>query len=239
MSAGTARGDHRTAHPVSWLVGCVLVGWVIVYNILRFAGSTPAGAVWISLAVGGVLGAAAFGGAVLLSRRMAASGRVLHQAGDEVPDPAQMDDRQRSVARLAAPALAVVAAVALFMGVALGADWFGAESDDRATTLIILAAWNLLVAFWFGDEALRSYRLEVEGLEAVALGAALTAVLAGVGLSRDYLVGGQVALIVVAGIGGAVASYVIWRLRGARHLPFGAVAVLIVAALSVALPVLT
>ncbi len=239
MNAEAAHGrEHRGAHPVSWFIGCVLVGWVIVYNILRLTGSSPAGAAWISLAVGGVLGIAVFAGALVLLRRAAASGRVVHHV-QEVPAPAEMDDRQRTLARIAAPGLGAIAAVALFMGVALGADWFAAEPGDRATTLIILAAWNLLVAVWVGDEALRVYRLEVEGLEAVALGAALTAVLAGVGISRDYLVAGQTVLIVVAGVGGCIAAFVIWRLRGGRVLPLGATAVAVVAALSLILPAVT
>lgn len=239
MTARSAEHRERGTHPVSWLVGCVLAGWVIAYNVMRVTGSTPAEASWTSLAVGGVLGLAAFGGGLLLVRRMAASGRVVHQQGDDLPAPAEMTDAQRRVVRPVAPALGALAAVALIMGAAFAADWFRADPDDRATTLLILAAWNILVAVWLGDEALRSHRLEVDGLESVALGAVLTAVLAGVGISRDYLVPGQVVLVVVAGVAGCVAAYTVWRLRGGRHVPIGAPAVAIVAAASLLLPVLT
>lgn len=230
---------ERGPHPVSWLIGCVLVGWVIAYNIMRLAGSTPAAAAWASLAIGGVLGLAVFAGGVVTLRRLAASGRVVRQGAADIPAPAEMDEGQRRLARAVAPALGAFAALALVMGVALGVDWLGADPGDRATTLIILAAWNLLVAVWVGDEAIRAFRSEVEGLEAVALGAALTAVLAGVGISREYMAGGQVALIVVAGIAGAAAATVVWRLRGGTHVPVAAPAVVIVAALSIILPIAT
>ena len=86
---------------------------------------------------------------------------------------------------IAWPALGVLAAAALVVGVYLGADWLGTDPDDRATTTIILAAWNVLVGLWLGDEVMRMRRGEADGVESIVLGCALTAVLAGVGLSRD------------------------------------------------------
>ena len=55
----------------------------------------------------------------------------------------------------------------------------------------LLAAWNLLVGLWLGDEAIRLRRGEAEGIESIVLGCALTAVLAGVGLSRDLAAPGR------------------------------------------------
>jgi hypothetical protein len=226
-------------HPVSWFIGSVLVGWVIVYNVLRTSGQSPSEAAWVSLAVGGGLGALAFGAAVLVSRRLAAAGRVVRPAPADLPAPAEMTDTQRRWTRIVAPLLGALAAVALVLGTALAVDWFTSPADDRAVTVLVLAAWNLLVAFWIGDEAIRVYRHEVDGIESVALGAALTAILAGVGLTRDYFAGGQVALIVVAGVAGAAAALLVWRLRDSRTPPVAAPLVVIVAALSLILPYAT
>ena len=97
------------------------------------------------------------------------------------------------------PALGVLAAAALVLGVYLAVDWLGTDPDDRATTTIILAAWNVLVGLWLGDEVMRMRRGEADGVESIVLGCALTAVLAGVGLSRELAETAQVVLIVVAG----------------------------------------
>ena len=106
----------------------------------------------------------------------------------------------------------------------------------RAKTTIILAAWNVLVGLWLGDEALRLRRNEPDGIESIVLGCTLTAVLAGVGLSRGLAEPGQIALIVLTAVAGGLVSLAVWRLQGARGLPLGAVGVVIVAALSLILP---
>jgi hypothetical protein len=217
----------------------VLVGWLIVYNLFRIAGQSPSEAAWVSLAVGGVLGALAFAGALFASRRLAAAGRVVRHTPADIPAPAEMNDAQRNWTRLAAAPLAALAAIALVLGVAFTVDWFSADPGNRAITVLVLAAWNLLVAVWIGDEALRLLRHEADGIESVALGAALTAVLAGVGLARDYYPAGQVVLIVVAGVAGVVAALLVWRLRASRTPPIAAPLVLVVAALSLILPFAT
>lgn len=239
MSAARGAASEHGAHPVSWFIGSVLVGWLIVYNILRVAGQSPSEAAWISLAVGGGLGALAFGGAVLANRRLVAAGRVVRHTPAEIPAPAEMSDAQRNWTRRTAPLLGALAAVALVLGVALAVDWYTADAGDRAITVLVLAAWNLLVAVWIGDEAMRLFRHEADGVESVALGAALTAVLAGVGLARDYYPAGQVALIVVAGAAGVAAALLVWRLRESRTPPIAAPLVLIVAALALILPYAT
>ena len=53
-------------------------------------------------------------------------------------------------------------------------------------------------------------------MESIVLGCALTAVLAGVGLSRELAEGAQVVLIVLAGVAGTLCGLVVWRLQGGR-----------------------
>ena len=71
------------------------------------------------------------------------------------------------------------------------------RTDDGrpSATVLILTAWNVLAGLWLGDEAIRSRRGEVDGLDSVVLGCLLTAVLAAVGISRDLLEPAQVVLI--------------------------------------------
>lgn len=221
---------------LSWLVGCIAAGWLVVYNAMRLAGSSPADAAWTSLGIGAVVGIAAFAVGLLVVRRLAASGRVLHRGPIDVPSPSELQPTQRDAIRLAWPALGALAAVAFVLGIYLGADWLGTDTEDRATTTLILAAWNVLVGLWVGDEAARLRRGEAEGVESMVLGCALTAVLAGVGLSRDLVEAAQVVLIVLAGVGGALASVVVWRLQGGSGAPIGAMVVIVVAALSLILP---
>ncbi|MEQ8835026.1 MAG: hypothetical protein RIB67_11375 [Miltoncostaeaceae bacterium] len=220
------------AGPVSVVLGCAVVGWALVYNLMRLTGSTPAQAGWVSLAAGAGLGVAVYLGSVLLTRRLAAAGRVVRQKPAELPSADRLTDEQRTLVAISWPALLVLAGLALAMGAVLGLDWYGSDPADRATTLLVLSGWNLLVALWVGDEALRLRRGEAEGIESVALGAALTAILAAIGATRDYLPAGQVALIVVAGLAGAVAAAMVWRLRATRTPPVAAPAVLVTAVIS-------
>ena len=231
--------DHRPSPPasrlLSWLVGCVVVGWLVVYNVLRIEGSSPSEAAWPSLAVGAVAGVAVFGAGLALRRRLLASGRVLRAGPVAIPSPAEMDQGQRDALRLAWPPLAALALVALAVGAYLGADWLS-ESGVRPKTTIILAAWNVLVGLWLGDEALRLRRGEPDGIESIVLGCTLTAVLAGVGLSRGLAEPGQIVLIVLTAVAGGLVSLAVWRLQGARGVPVGAAGVVVVSALSLILP---
>lgn len=231
--------EHHPAPPatrlLSWLAGCVVVGWIVVYNVLRVGGATPSEAAWPSLAAGAVAGAVVFGGALLLRRRLAASGRVLRAGPAPIPSPSELDPAQRDALRLAWPPLAALALVALAVGAYLAVDWL-TDSGVRAKTTIILAAWNALVGLWLGDEALRLRRGEADGIESIVLGCTLTAVLAGVGLSRGLAEAGQVALIVLTAIAGSLIAIAVWRLQGARGVPFAAAGIVIVAALSLILP---
>lgn len=221
---------------ISWLIGCVLVGWLVVYNVLRIGGDTPSQAAMPSLAVGAAAGAVVFAVGLFGLRRLHASGRRLRNPPIEIPPPAAMDDAQRDAVRLTWAPLAALAVAALAMGAYLAIDWLGTDSADRGYGTALLAAWNLLAGLWLGDEAVRLRRSEAEGIESIVLGCTLTAVLAGVGISRDLAVPGQVVLIVLAGIAGAVVGLAVWRFHGARGVPAGSIGVLLVAALSLILP---
>lgn len=221
---------------LSWLLGCIVAAWVIVYNAMRVTGSNPSDAALPSLGIGVVGGAAVFGLGLLALRRLAAAGRVVTPGPVEIPGPSQLAPAQRDAMNMAWPALGALAAVALAMGFYLSADWLGEDPATRAKTTVVLAAWNLLAGLWLGDEALRLRTGEAEGIEAISLGCGLTAVLAGVGLSRGLAEPGQAVLIVVAGIAGPLTGIAVWRLRGARGIPLGAGVVLVVAALSLVLP---
>ncbi len=233
----TERRTSSGSRTLSWLIGSVAVGWLVVYNAMRLAGSNPADAAWPSLAIGAVVGLAAFGAGLLFVRRRAAAGHPVRRGPIEIPSPSEFDAGQRRMVDIAWPALGVLAAAALVMGVYLGADWLGTDPDDRATTTIILAAWNVLVGLWLGDEVMRMRRGEADGVESIVLGCALTAVLAGVGLSRELAETGQVVLIVLAGVAGTLCGLAAWRLQGGRGVPVAAIGVAAVAALSLILPI--
>lgn len=220
----------------SWLVASVLIGWLIVYNLMRIGGDSPDQAAMPSLAIGAACGLVVFGAGFLVVRRLHQSGRRLRVPPTEIPPPTAMDQAQRDALQLAWAPLAVLALAAIAMGVWIGADWLGTDSAERGYGTALLAAWNLLVGLWMGDEAIRLRRGEAEGIESIVLGCSLTAVLAGVGISRDLAVPGQVALIILAGIAGALVGLAVWRFHGARGLPGGSIGVVIVAALSLILP---
>ncbi|MEZ0285829.1 MAG: hypothetical protein ACAH79_11425 [Thermoleophilia bacterium] len=233
----TERRTSSGSRTLYWLIGSVAVGWLVVYNAMRLAGSNPADAAWPSLGIGAVVGLAAFGAGLLFVRRRAAAGHPVRRGPIEIPSPSEFDAGQRRMVDIAWPALGVLAAAALVMGVYLGADWLGTDPDDRATTTIILAAWNVLVGLWLGDEVMRMRRGEADGVESIVLGCALTAVLAGVGLSRDLAETAQVVLIVLAGVAGTLCGLAAWRLQGGRGVPVAAIGVAVVAALSLILPI--
>jgi hypothetical protein len=221
---------------LSWLVACVLIGWLVVYNLMRIGGDSPEQAAMPSLGIGAVCGLVVFGLGMLALRRIHASGRRLRVPPSEIPAPSAMDQAQRDAVNLAWAPLAVLAVAAIAMGLWIGIDWLQADPGSRGYGTALLAAWNLLVGLWMGDEAIRLRRGEAEGIESIVLGCSLTAVLAGVGISRELAVPGQVALIILAGIAGALVGLAVWRFHGARGLPGGSIGVVVVAVLSLVLP---
>ena len=219
-----------------WLVGCAVGGWLIVYNLMRIDGSSPASAAAPALVIGIIAGVVVFAIGLLVGRWMARSGRVLRPEPVEIPSPSELDDEQRRTLTWAWPALGALAVVALLVGAYLAVDWLGTDPGDRGITTLILAAWNILVGLWIGDEAIRLRRDEAEGIESLPLGCGLTAILAAVGFSRDLVPTGQLTLIVLAGVAGGLAGYAIWRLQGSRGVPISAIGTVLVAVLSLVLP---
>lgn len=230
------RQAPASGRAVSWLIGCALIGWVVVYNAMRLTGSTPSSAAWVSLGIGAAAGVAVFAIGLLLVRRRSAGGGSPGREAGAIPSPLEMDDSQRRAIAIAWPVLGVLAILALVVGLMLVGKWIGADEGDRGISLLILAAWDILVAIWLGDEAIRLRRLEAEGLDAIVLGCALTAVLAGVAFSRELYEPLQVLLAIGAGVGALVVGLVFWHLRGRPGLPVAPVVGVIVAALAIILP---
>lgn len=230
------RQQPAAGRSLSWLIGCALIGWLVVYNAMRLAGSTPSSAAWVSLAIGAAAGIAVFAVGLLVVRRLSASGRGPRREAAAIPSPLEMDDSQRRAIAIAWPVLGVLAVLALIVGVMLLGKWIGADSDDRGVSLLILAAWDILVAIWLGDEAIRLRRSEAEGLDAIVLGCALTAVLAGVAFSRDLFEPVQVVLALASGVAALVVGLVFWHLRGRPGPPLAPVLGAVVALLAIVLP---
>jgi hypothetical protein len=232
----SARGpDPPAGRLLSWLVTAVLVGWFVVYNIFRVGGDSPRGAAWISLGIGAVAGILVFGCVYLVLRR-SAPGSLRHQTV-EIPGPDALDAGQRAAVRIAVPLLAALAAVALVMGIVIGVDWIQSATSLRShVTKLILAIWDLFIGGWIASELPRLHRYDVEGIDSIALGCVLTAVLAGVGISHEDVVIGQAILILVAGLAGIASQLAVWRLTRSRWALLMALAVAVVAALSLSLP---
>lgn len=231
-----AAARERRTSPITWIFGAALIGWIVVYNALRIAGRAPDEAAWVSLVVGGGLGVLIASGGLYGVRRLAASGRVVRQPPREITAALRLNDREHAAARVVAVVMVGAAALALLTGVALGTEWFASSPDDRAVTLVLLCVWNLLFAYWFADEAFRLMSGVAEGVESLALGGALTAVLASVAITRDYLPALQMVLIVVAAAAGIGGAFLAWRLHAVRTPPVAAPVVLVVAILALVLP---
>ena len=233
MTAGRRPAPRRW---LSRLIGAVLIGWIVVYNVMRLAGSSPADAAWPSLAIGAAAALVLVGLGTLAMGRPGMSRLADPRGTAEIPPPAGRTDEQRDAIALAWPALAVLAIAAIAVGAYLLIDAMRESEGRPSATVLILTAWNVLAGLWLGDEAIRSRRGEVDGLDSAVLGCLLTAVLAAVGISRDLLEPAQVVLIALAGLAGALTSYAVWRLRGSTGAPVGAALVAIVAGLCIALP---
>jgi len=223
---------------ISWLVTALIAGWLVVYNLLRFAGGAPSEVASQALFGGVIVGLAGFGLALMIYRALARSGRLASKGPAVVPEPDHLAPDQRAALKSAAPFVAALAAGGVGMGVFLGAQWLQDAPDDRAMTMLILAAWNLLIGVWLSDEYVRMRRLEGDGLDAVGLGALLTAVLASVGLARDMAAIGQIVLIIIAGVTAVLVYYAVWRLTRRGSLPWMAIAAGAVGAAAVILPII-
>jgi hypothetical protein len=217
-----------------WFAGCVAGGWLIVYNVLRLGGDAPNAAALPALVVGGSAGVVIFALGLTVVRRLAASGRVIMRPAVSIPDAEKLDQPQRDALRMAAPLLAMAAAVALVVGVFAGLHWL----DSRSASTALLALWFLAFGAWVADEAWRVWRGLPDGLESVVFGCLLTCVLGGVAISRDLVRPGQVVLIVASGLAAAALAGALWRLTGSRGVPVGIGVAVVVATASLAIPLL-
>ncbi len=221
---------------VSWFLTCVIIGWVIAYNLLRIGGRSPRGAAWTSFLIGLGVGVVLFVIVIAVWRRFVAGGRFRPHSIEEIPPPERLDVRQRGALELLGPAVAVLGIAALIVGALLAVSWWQTDGE-RSFTRIVLGAWDVLVGVWFLLEAVELNRRRGEAVESIAMAAMLTAVLGGVALSRAMFDPWQVALIVLSGVTGALAYFAGWRLLGSRGVPFGIPVALIVGALAIVLPI--
>lgn len=239
----TVRQDMPASRIAGWFVGCVAVGWLIAYNILRLGGDNPSDAALPALAVGGVAGLVVFAVGALAVHRLHAAGRVIWHAPAA---PEETSAQTAGLLRVCGGALVAAAAASVVVALVLGVDWLGIDgARPKATVLIVI--WNLVVALWITEEGVNLLRslgaegsreVDVSGLDSVWFALLLTAVLAGVAYSRDLFPTLQVAYVAVVGIAAMVTGLALWRLRGGRGAPVAAVVGAAVAILSVLLPAL-
>jgi hypothetical protein len=227
-----SEGKSTTSRVLWWFAACVAGGWLVVYNVLRLGGDAPNAAALPALVVGGSAGIVIFALGLAAVRRLTASGRVILRPAVSVPDADALDQPQRAALRMAAPLLAVAAAVSLVVGLLAGAHWL----DARSASTALLALWFLAFGVWVADEAWRVWRGLPDGLESVVFGCLLTCVLGGVAISRDLVRPGQIVLIVVSGAAAAALAGALWRLTGSRGIPVGIGVAVAVATASLAIP---
>lgn len=216
----------------SWATTAVFVGWLISYNAFRIGGSSPRGAILISLVPGVILAVIFVAVTVVVWRR----GMERHGGEVVIPQPGALDQPSRDALRLAAYAVGVLAVVSLVVGALLIIDWNDTPSAERSLAKILVGGWDVVAGLWMATEVMRQMRGQADGVDSVALGAVLTAVLAGVGLSRGWIETAQVVTIVVAGIAAAACQLALWRVTGARGMPTSAGVAIVIAGLSLVLP---
>jgi hypothetical protein len=220
---------------LSWVVTAIVVGWLVVYNALRIAGDSPRRAAVIAIAPGVALGIVLFGLGLLARRAMMRRGRLPMRRTEPI-GPGVLEAGRRAGLRPAAPFLALGAAASVGVGVLLGADWIQLAAADRSSTKLALALWNIVVGIWLAAELGHLLQGHGDGLDSVALGAVLTAVLGGVALSRSMFPPAQVILIIVLGATAAACQVVLWRITGSRLAAAGAALCGLVAALALVIP---
>lgn len=225
---------------ISWFITAVLVGWVVVYNVMRVAGSTPADAALPSFLIGAAIGIVVLVILVVVRKRLIATDR-LHpvDADADVPDPSAVTPDQRRVLSAAWPIIAVAAVVQLATGLWMLFDWQGTPAVVRATAELIMAIWFIFAAGWMGWEARNLRDMDAGGIDSVALGALLTAVLAGVGISRQFVTGMQVITVIVAGVASVIAYWLVWYLVRRRGVPTMAIIAGLISLAALFLPLLT
>jgi hypothetical protein len=146
-----------------------------------------------------------------------------------------LSTRDRELVRLLWPMLLGVAVISAAVGAAVALHWLGLGGAIPKSELLV-TVWDAVLAVWLLDEALRARQLVFDGIEALYFGCLLTAVLASIGIARNFVAGGQVVLIVAAGIAAAGIGVMTWRLSGGRLIPVSAIIAVVVAGLSLVIP---
>ena len=235
MTAGLAPG--RLA---SWIVTAVLVGWVVVYNAMRVAGGTPAGVAITSLLIGAAAGLVVLAIAMAIRASLIRSGRLQPvDAEADVPAPGTATPEQARWMGLTWPVIAVAAGAEFITGIWMLIDWQRTPSLTRATAELIMAIWFIFAGLWMLWESRNLREQDAGGIDSVALGALLTTVLAGVGISRHFATPAQVVTVVLAGLASAMAYYLVWFLVRRRGVPWMAGIALIITLASLFLPLAT
>lgn len=223
---------------LSWLVTSVIVGWAVVYNVMRIGGRSPRGAAGVSFLIGLGVGAVIFAVAVLVWRRIVSGARYQAAHLNEIPPAARLDERQKSAVDLLWPAVGVMAALAIVVGAIMAWRW-AATTGSRSHVRIVIGAWDLLVGAWllFETRALRTH--DGEAVESIGTAALLSAVLAGVAMSLGMYQAAQGAMVVVSAVTAAIAYFAGWRLLGSRGVPFASISAVVIGALALILPLAT
>jgi len=228
------RQRSLAAHLFSWLVAGAIIGWVVVYALLRIGGDNPTDAAGPAL-IGALVGIAAAGGIVVWARRAEAAGHPMGRRRIRKADPARMSARDREVIRFVWPTLVGVAAITTLIAIVLLFHWFGIHGARPKSTLLMVL-WDVVIAAWLFDEGQRVREFVFEGLDSLYFGCLLTMVLASIGISRSVVSGGQVILIVAAGVAAAAIGVLSWRIAGGRVAPIAAVFGIAVAAVCLIVP---
>jgi len=222
------------AHLVSWVVAGAIIGWVALYALLRLGGDSPNDAAAPALG-GAVLGAAAAAGVVYWARSAEAAGRPMGRRRIRKADPTRMSARDRELVRFVWPTLFGVAAIAALIAAVLLIHWLGIHGARPKSTLLMVI-WDLVIAAWLFDEGQRVREFVFEGLDSLYFGCVLTMVLASIGISRSVVSGGQVVLIVAAGVAAAAIGVLSWRLAAGHFVPVAAIVGIVVAGLCLIAP---
>lgn len=242
MSDSTVQQRTRLApgRLFSWILSAVLIGWVVVYNVMRVAGGTPAGVALTSFIIGAIAGLVVLGAGIWIRSRLIDSGRI-HPVDPEmeIPGPANMTPSQRSLMGALWPVVAVAAGVQVVAAVTLFLDWRGTPEFTRATAELIMAVWFIFAGLWMAWEANNLRDFDAGGLDSISLGALLSTVIAGVAISREFSTTLSIITVLVAGVLAVLAYWSVHRLTRDRGVPWMAITAGLIALASLLIPLVT
>jgi hypothetical protein len=242
MSDSTVQQRTRLApgRLFSWVLSAILIGWVVVYNAMRVAGGTPAGVALTSFIIGAVVGLVVLFAGIWIRNRLIDGGRIRPVDPEmEIPGPADMSPPQRSFIGIVWPVTAVAAGVQMVEAVTLFLDWRGTPEFTRATAELIMAVWFIFAGIWMAWEANNLRDFDAGGLDSIALGALLSTVIAGVGVSREFSTTISIITVLVAGVLAVLAYWGVHRLTRDRGVPWMAITAGVIALASLLIPLLT